>query len=220
MACALDTFAHALNHTTGATSQAVGPFTIANVANRVLAVVTATSGTSTVTSITGAGATWQVAAFGTAANGSVARVEVWYGTGPSTGSQTVTVNFSSLAAGVDYSAGVYSYNGADQTTPLVNFVSRTTAGNLVPTAGASDQCVTMHAALATSTIAGCTTTVDYNDSFNDAEQAAHCAGPTPTFTWSGFSSAVAGAVTIQQVQSGTPTGELDNAILRPTLWRY
>lgn len=96
--------------------------------NRVLIVAVALDlSARSVTSITGAGATWASSAFGTfndATNGS--RVELWYGTNPSTGSQNVTVNFNASAAAAVY---VQSFNGVDQTTPLAGYAASHSAAN-------------------------------------------------------------------------------------------
>src|SRR5437667_972144 len=108
----LDTFTFpATLHTTGATSISV-PITIAaGRTNQVLVVLFLTDDTTNgvVTSITGAGATWQAAAFGATNNGTSVRCEVWYGINPASGAQTVVVNFGALGASHDVSGGVYYY---------------------------------------------------------------------------------------------------------------
>lgn len=117
-------------------SQAVSPGTTQSVtltvgagSNRILIVTYFfDDNTITGTAPTGGGATWQSSASGTCnptspVNG---RMEVWYGTVPSTGSQTIVGHFS---ASVQNSMEVESWNGVNQTTPLSGFACQRVATN-------------------------------------------------------------------------------------------
>ena len=131
-----------------------------------------------VTSITGAGATWQAAAFGATNNGTSVRCEVWYGINPASGAQTVVVNFGALGASHDVTAGVYSYYDANLAAPLANYVTRTTVGDLLvdgPTGSAS---IAGRSSFSNATISGCTSVKDADLGFNAGQEAAHCFLPT------------------------------------------
>lgn len=117
-------------------SQAVSPgtsqsvtLTVANQPNRVLIVIYFyDSNTTAGTAPTGAGATWALAASGTynPASPVNGRMEVWYGTNPSTGSQTVVGHLSPSAVnGME----VFSFNGVDQTTPIAGFTTQNSTSN-------------------------------------------------------------------------------------------
>lgn len=71
--------------------------------------------------VSGAGATW-TAAGAVLVNGS--RQQMWYGVGPTTGAQTVTVTWSDTF-GQDPTVVVESYYNVDQTTPVADYTTAT-----------------------------------------------------------------------------------------------
>lgn len=120
--------------------------TVANVVNRVLIVGCGFDTTvSSLTSITGAGATWAGSAFAVK-TGTSLRAELWSGTTPSTGAQTVTINTAATSKGYCL---VWSWNGANTTTPLNNAASagQTTTSpiNTAVTTTNGDAVVTVYA---------------------------------------------------------------------------
>lgn len=156
--------------------------------NRVLIVVTECfdSGTS-VSSISGAGATWAGAAFGTLTNVPLGvRWEMWSGIAPSTGAQTVTVTWASSVA--ERFAAVFSFNGANQTTPLANYASSTASASQTITTTNGDGAVSACSfSGGAPTVSGCTTTVDQAQLFSTFYAATHClaSGASTAFTWAG-----------------------------------
>lgn len=87
---------------------------------------------ATVTGVTYAGQAMTRLGFHTDA-GVTRRVEIWYRVAPTTGAQNavVTVNLPAGAGRVGVVAGVMSFRGADQTTPLSGMVSNDAANGTV-----------------------------------------------------------------------------------------
>jgi hypothetical protein len=101
----------------GASAISVG-ITVGAGSDRVLIVYCGgDTATTAVSSISGAGATWGGTAFATFTTAGGGFLELWSGTGPTTGAQTVSITHG---AGNTVGCIVTSWNGANQTTPLAS----------------------------------------------------------------------------------------------------
>lgn len=114
------------NNSANASTSVVVSITITAGSNRALGIGVSTDGSSstTVTSITGAGASGY-AEVGSIDNGT--RItRLWKGINPTTGAQSVTINFNQAT---DCVAGVVEFDGADQTDPIPNAGAVTNTGS-------------------------------------------------------------------------------------------
>ena len=193
-----------LYSTPGITNTCALTLTIGSNANRALIVGVHTA-LRAVSSVSGAGATWAPSAAIFKASASN-RVEIWVGTNPSPGSQTVTVTFP--GTDTDIICGVESFYGVNQTSPTAHPI-----GNM-GTGGTAQANVTSAANNMTFALIshdgyfdppnGCTTQMDWFSGPNQQfGQGTHCAGAgTTTFTWTTFSNWSLAAIDIQAVGAG------------------
>lgn len=191
MSAGFDTAAAGRGTATATTIAAT--LTVGNNANRLLVVSVITWGGEAVASITGAGATWQVSAFGTQAGGSGAHGETWYGTAPTAGSQTVTVNVPALSDFAQIT--VQSWYNADQVTPLKSYVGSNPAGASQATTpsitatsgdGVGTSVGDSAGSGASEAVSGSATTIDANDTTGGLLEIACAHGiatGNSTFTW-------------------------------------
>ncbi len=212
--------AAAENHGSTGTTIAVS-LTIGTLTNglAVVSVEMFTAGTTIVSSIAGAGATWQGAAFGTVPGNGGSRGEVWFGKTPSSGAQTVTVTFSATLADFTF-VQVQTFGGVNQTTPLAGYVSDlngTTSVITVTTVNGDAAASSTATATGPGTVATCTTTIDasFNTGGNAFGGAAHClaSGASTAFTWSlGGSGRLSQGVDVQAA-GGAPAACPSRALL-------
>jgi hypothetical protein len=162
------------------------PLLIASNPNRALIVGVHTASAS-VSGVAGAGASWATAPAITRSSASN-RVEIWVGTNPTAGSQTVTVTLSTNDT--DLICGAESFYGVNQAFPTANPI----AGN--GTGGTAQIVVSSSPGNMTFALAshqtyfdgptGCTSATDWftTPTDNVYGQGTHCAGgATSTFTW-------------------------------------
>ena len=190
--------------TAGAGTSCAVPITIAANPNRAL-VVGVHTGAASVSSVTGAEATWASAAAVTRTSASN-RVEIWVGTNPGPGAQTVTVTLSTTDGNII--CGVESFFGVDQTTPTAHPTGSTGIGGTASLA-VSSAANNLIFALAShngffGSPSGCTTSADWSTNPNtQTGQGSHCAGAaTTTIQWSTSSTWSAAAVDIQAAAGG------------------
>jgi hypothetical protein len=181
--------------------------TIGANANRALIVGVHTA-SATVSSVTGAGATWSSTAAITKTSASN-HVEIWVGTNPSAGSQTVTVTFS--ASDTDIICGTESLYGVNQTSPTANAIGSTgTAGTaqlVIPSAANNLTFALISHNNYFDGPSGCTTTTDWFSTPNlQYGQGTHCVGAaTTTFTWTTASNWSAAGLDVQAASGGVGT---------------
>lgn len=199
-AVAFDTQAE--SHTFNVSSKATN-ITIGSLSNGVIVVEVGLGDTTqTVSSVTGAGATWPGAATCTYNNASNQRFEIWRGLTPSSGAQTVTVTLSGTQAN-DVVVQLWTYGGVDQTTPVSDCANDTT-GTIAITTASGDGAVVMSAKVsALVSVSNCTSSFDLSpvNVWNWFWSTAHCAasGASTTFTFN----AAAGSLGARVNQSST-----------------
>lgn len=158
--------------------------------NTALALLNALSdtGTASITSISGAGATWSKVGTSQTGNGNERGGECWIGIGPlSTGSQTITVTLNTAVSNTG-ATGVWSLYGVDPITPTSATCYSATSGSLAVPAAAGDIAVSIDVdSNNNNSVTGCTASTDQSSFAAIGVSMAHCAtSPTSTFTWSAF----------------------------------
>lgn len=182
----------------------------------IVLVVLQNPNTAVVSSITGAGATWAGAADGTRANTTNERLEIWHGTNPTTGSQTVTTTITGTLSGECWPV-VMSFNGVDQTTPVSGYVSSIATASLAVTTVSGDAIAAQqgHCCTAVGVPSNCTTTNDSTFASNINNEATHClaSGTTTTVTYANADTLTINAIAVKQVSAGavTPSRTLTGA---------
>lgn len=175
------------------------------------------TGSAVVSSVTGAGATWASTAAITRASASN-RVEIWVGTNPSAGVQTVTVTVA--ATDNNIICGAANFHGVNQVTPTTHAAGSSGSGGTAQVAVTSAvnnmtfALVSHNGFLATPT--ECTTSTDWSTNPNtQTGQGTHCAGAaTTTFRWAATSNWSVAGIDIQAAGAGG--GPLWSGILDPS----
>jgi hypothetical protein len=192
--------------------------TIGSNLNRVLIVGVHTGGPS-VSTVTGAGATWASTAAVVRSSPSN-RVEIWVGRNPNPGSQTVTVTLSATDANI--LCGVDSFYGVDQTAPTSDAIGNNGSGGnaeLTVTSALNDKTfalISHNGFFGDPT--GCPTGTDWSTNPNtQTGQGTHCAGAaTTTFTWSTTSNWSMAGLNVHAASGGGGGAALWADILSPS----
>lgn len=157
-----------------------------------------------VSSVSGAGASWSRCVSGGSSNGKgTYHGDCYVGVAPSTGAQTVTINFAGTT-NQNMAAVVYSVYNVDQTNPTSGY-GVATAGNLAVATVLGDIALSTHFDLTdTRAISGCTTTRDISTYGGVGVDSARCTGSSAvTFTWGGWGTNSIGlGVNVKQAGGG------------------